>query len=80
MRKYCKALVNLTITLLLFLAVVFLLPKALVLLAPFVAGWIIAAIARPMVRFLEEKVKLKRKIGGAFVIVLFGQLLFFNGT
>lgn len=70
MRKYCKALANLTITLASFLVIIFLLPKALVLFAPFVAGWIIAAIARPMVRFLEEKVKLKRRIGSAFVIVL----------
>lgn len=70
MRKYCKALANLTVTLIIFLAIVFLLPRALVLFAPFVAGWIIAAIARPMVRFLEEKVKLKRRIGSAFVIVL----------
>lgn len=70
MRKYCKAVVNLTVTLILFLAIIILLPKALVLLAPFVAGWLIAAIARPMVRFLEEKVRLKRRIGGAFVIVL----------
>lgn len=70
MRKYCKALANLTVTLAIFLAIIFLVPKALVLFAPFVAGWIIAAIARPMVRFLEEKVKLKRRIGSAFVIVL----------
>ena len=70
MRKYCKALANLTVTLAIFLAIIFLLPKALVLFAPFVAGWIIAAIARPMVHFLEEKVKLKRRIGSAFVIVL----------
>jgi len=70
MRKYCKALANLTVTLVIFLAIIFLLPKALVLFAPFVAGWIIAAIARPMVHFLEKKVKLKRKIGSAFVIVL----------
>lgn len=70
MRKYCKALANLTITLAIFLGIIFIVPKFLVLFAPFVAGWIIAAIARPLVRFLEEKVKLKRKIGSAFVIVL----------
>jgi predicted PurR-regulated permease PerM len=34
-----------------------------------VAGWIIALIASPLVRFFEEKVKIKRKAGSAFVIV-----------
>lgn len=70
MKKYCKALVNLGVAAVIFLAVIFLLPKALVFFAPFVAGWIIALIASPLVRFFEEKVKLKRKIGSAFVIVV----------
>ncbi len=77
MRKYCKAVVNLTITLLIFLGIIFILPKAIVFFAPFVAGWIIALIARPLVRFLEEKVKLKRKIGSAFVIVMVIALVVF---
>ncbi len=70
MKKYSKALVNLAVAVILFMAVVFLLPRALVFFAPFVAGWIIALIAGPLVRFFEEKVKLKRKIGSAFVIVV----------
>lgn len=70
MRKYCKALVNIAVAGLILLGIIWLLPKTLVLMAPFLAGWLIAMIARPMVRFLEEKVKLKRKIGSAFVIVL----------
>lgn len=70
MKKYCKALVNLGVAAVIFLAVIFLLPKALVFFAPFVAGWIIALIASPLVRFFEEKVRLKRKIGSAFVIVV----------
>ena len=44
-------------------------PRALVFFAPFVIGWIIALIDGPMVRFFEEKIKLKRKIGSAFVMV-----------
>ena len=70
MKKYSKALVNLAVAVILSMAVVFLLPRALVFFAPFVAGWIIALIAGPLVRFFEEKVKLKRKIGSAFVIVV----------
>lgn len=70
MRKYSKALVNLAVALVIFLAIVFLLPKVLVFFSPFVAGWIVSLIAGPLVRFFEEKVKLKRKIGSAFVIVV----------
>lgn len=70
MKKYSKAVVNLTITLLILLGVVFAVPKLIVFFSPFVAGGIIAMIATPLVRFLEEKVKLKRKIGSAFVIVM----------
>lgn len=69
MKKYCKALVNLAVAGIILFAVVWLLPKMLVFLSPFVAGWVIALIAGPLVRFFEEKIKLKRKIGGAFVII-----------
>lgn len=70
MKKYTKALVNLVVALVCFLGVIFLLPRLLIFFAPFVAGWIIALIAGPLVRFFEEKVKLKRKIGSAFVIIV----------
>ena len=84
MRKYNKALVNLAVAAVIFLAVAFLLPKVFVFFSPFVAGWIIALIAGPPVRFFEEKIKLKRKIGSAFVIiaVIAGVvlLIYFIGT
>lgn len=70
MKKYSKALVNIAVAIVLLLAAVILLPKVIVFFAPFVAGWIIALIASPLVRFFEEKVKIKRKIGSAFVIVV----------
>ncbi len=69
MRKYCKALVNLAVAGAILFCIIWGLPRALVFLSPFVAGWIIALIAGPLVRFFEEKVKLKRKIGSAFVII-----------
>lgn len=69
MRKYSKALVNLAIAAAVFLAVVFLLPRVIFFFMPFVVGWLIALIASPMVHFFEDKIKLKRKIGSAFVIV-----------
>lgn len=68
-RKYGKALLNLGIALAGVLLALLLLPRVLVYFLPFVVGWIIAAIASPFVRFFEEKVKIKRKAGSAFVIV-----------
>ena len=70
MKKYCKALVNLAVAAVILLCVIFVLPRGLMYFSPFVAGWIIALIAGPLVHFFEEKIKLKRKIGGAFVIVV----------
>lgn len=69
MKKYSKAVVNLAIAAFSFVALIYLLPRVLVFFTPFVVGWIIALIAGPMVRFFEEKIKLKRKIGSAFVII-----------
>ncbi|MCM1057091.1 MAG: sporulation integral membrane protein YtvI [Firmicutes bacterium] len=70
MRKYSKALVNLAIAVALLVAVILLLPRILIFFLPFVIGWIISLIAGPMVRFFEEKVKIKRKAGSVFVIVV----------
>lgn len=70
MKKYVKALINLAVALVIFLLIILLLPKLLIFFAPFVAGWIIALIASPLVRFFEEKIKIKRKAGSAFVIVV----------
>jgi len=69
MRKYCKAVVNIVVAVLILIGVIWLLPKTLVFFSPFVVGWVIALIAGAPVRFLEEKIKIKRKIGSVFVIV-----------
>lgn len=70
MKKYWKALVNLGVAMLVLFLVVFLLPKLLFFFLPFVVGWIIALIAGPLVRFFEEKMKIRRKAGSAFVIIV----------
>lgn len=70
MKKYCKALANITIAIVVLLLVFLAVPRLIVFFAPFVVGWIIALIAGPLVRFFEEKIKLKRKAGSAFVIIL----------
>ncbi len=69
MRKYCKALVNLAVAAFMLFALVWILPRTLVFFIPFVAGWVIALLAGPLVRFFEEKIRLKRKVGSAFVII-----------
>ncbi len=70
MKKYCKALVNITVAAAILAGILFLLPRVFLFFMPFVAGWIIALIAGPLVRFFEEKIKLKRKAGSAFVIIV----------
>lgn len=68
-KKHVKAIVNLILALAALLLLVFLLPKLLVYFMPFVIGWVIALIAGPLVKFFEEKLKIRRKAGTAFVIV-----------
>lgn len=70
MKKYWKALTNIIIALAMLLLVIYFVPRLIVFFLPFVVGWIIALIASPMVRFFEEKVKLKRKTGSMFVIIV----------
>lgn len=69
-KKYIKAIVNILIALAGLLLVLWLLPRVLVFFMPFVVGWIIACIASPPVRFFEEKMKIRRKAGSAFVIIV----------
>ena len=40
------------------LLLIFVLPKSIVFLWPFVAGWIISMMAHPVIEYLEKKVKL----------------------
>ena len=70
MKKYCKALVNIAVAAAILAAVLFLLPRVFVFFMPFVAGWIVALMAGPLVHFFEEKIKLKREAGSAFVIIV----------
>lgn len=66
---YVKVILNLVTALVILLLCIFLLPKAVMFFMPFVIGWIISLIAAPLVRFLEEKLKIRRKALSAFVII-----------
>lgn len=69
MERFCRALVNLVLTAA--AAVVFLkaVPWMILFFAPFAAGWMLAFLAGPVVRFFEEKLRIKRKTGSAVVII-----------
>lgn len=69
MKKYVKAILNLVIALIILIVVVWLVPRGIVFFMPFLIGWIIALIAGPVVRFLEKKLRIRRKAGSAFVII-----------
>ena len=68
--KYLKITVNIISVLLTAFICIYVLPKVIVFFMPFVIAAIIALIANPVVRFLEKKVKIVRKAGTAFVIIL----------
>ena len=68
--KYLKILFNYIFAILLTVLIIFVLPWALQYFWPFVVAAIIAAIANPLVRFLENKLKIRRKAGSVVVIVL----------
>ena len=77
MKRYCKAVVNIVVAIVIALLVIFFLPRLLAFFAPFVIGWIIAWMAGPPVRFFEEKMKIKRRAGSAFVIIAVIALIVF---
>ena len=68
-KKYVKVILNLLTAVAVLLAAVFLLPRIVGFFMPFVIGWIISMIANPLVRFLDEKLKIRRKAGSAIVII-----------
>ncbi len=70
MKLHLRIIVNFLCFLLLFWLTFSLFPKALGFFLPFVIGWIIAMIANPLVRFLERKIKLKRKFSSAIIVVV----------
>lgn len=70
MKKYVKAILNLLVAFVILILIIWFLPKGIIFFMPFLIGWIIAMIASPVVRFCEEKLKIRRKAGSAFVIII----------
>ncbi|MCL2718070.1 MAG: sporulation integral membrane protein YtvI [Lachnospiraceae bacterium] len=67
---YVKAILNLIVFGIVTLAIMFLLPRLFIYFMPFVIGAIIAWVASPIIRFLERKLKVRRKFSSAIVIIL----------
>ena len=77
MRKICKRIIlEIMIILAVILVVIFFFPIGFHLLWPFVIGWIIALVANPLVRFFENKLKIKRKHGSIIITILVLGIMF----
>lgn len=68
-KKYRKSFANLSLILVIILGCIFIAPKIILLFMPFIIGWFLALLANPLVKFFEEKLKIKRKAGSALVII-----------
>lgn len=67
--KYWKIFANLIYVVALGCIFVFVVPNVLSFFAPFVVGFILSLIANPVVRFLEKRIKIKRKYGSVIMIL-----------
>lgn len=67
---YIKILINFVFVIVAGLLLLFVFPKVLRFFMPFVIGWIVSMIANPLVRFLENKVKILRKHSSAIIIAV----------
>lgn len=73
---YFKIIVNLLLTILLGVLLLFVGPKLLAFFLPFVVAYILSLIANPLVKFMEKRIKIARKHGSAIIIILVLALIF----
>ena len=69
-RSYWQVAIRLLFSLLATAAFVVIGWNLLRFLMPFVIGWIIAAIAAPLVNWLEKRLKIVKKLGSALIVIL----------
>lgn len=69
-RPYWQVAVSLVFSLIATVAFVFIGIKAIGFLMPFVIGWIISAIATPLVNWLEKRLKIVKKLGSALIVIV----------
>lgn len=68
--KYLKIFCNLLSAVFILFLIVYVAPRLIVYFMPFVVGYILSLIANPVVKFLEKRIKIKRKYGSALIIIL----------
>lgn len=66
---YWKTALNLTFSIIATVLVIVVGIRGILFFMPFVVAWIIALIATPMVKWLERRLKIVRKLGSAIIIV-----------
>lgn len=69
-RPYWHVVVSLISSILATAVFVYLGIRAIVFLMPFVIGWIISAIAAPLVNWLEKRFNIVKKLGSALIVIL----------
>ena len=69
-RPYWQVCVRLLFSILATAAFIIIGWKLIGFFMPFVIGWIIAAIASPLVNWLEKKLKIVKKLGSALIVIL----------
>lgn len=69
-RPYWKVLVSLVFSILFTMLFLWAGAKLLVYFMPFVIGWLVAVIVSPVVNWLEEHLKIVKKIGSALTIIV----------
>lgn len=69
-RPYWQVAVSLVFSILATAAFIILGVKAIGFLMPFVVGWIISAIATPLVNWLEKRLKIVKKLGTAMIVIM----------
>ena len=68
--KYLKIFCNLLAAVFITVFIICVVPRVLGYFMPFVCGFILSLIANPVVRFLEKKIKIKRKYGSVIMIAV----------
>lgn len=69
-KHYCKIFLNIMIPCISLILLFWLLPKLILFFMPFVLGFILAKLANPLVAFISEKCKIRRKAVSVFVIIV----------
>lgn len=69
-RPYWQVAISLIFSILATAAFIILGVKAIGFLMPFAVGWIISAIATPLVNWLEKRLKIVKKLGTAMIVIL----------